>query len=121
VKFIHHMCRADCWFGGLRECVCVRAVVEWPGFLSIVEVVFCIGMLGYVHALGCGRGFMAGGSLRGCQRLRWGIWYIRRLGDCCEFGVYVKSFSCVHVGSFLVILQHLHNVVYGAERMCFFI
>ena len=104
-------------------CVCVRALflVEWPGFLSIVEVVFCIGVLGYVHALGCGRGFMAGGSLRGCQRLRWGIWYIRRLGDCCEFGVYVKSFNCVHVGSFLVILQHLHNVVYGAERMCFLI
>ena len=26
--------------------------------------------------------FMAGGSLRGCQRLRWGIWYVRRLDDC---------------------------------------
>ena len=65
--------------------------------------------------------FMVSGSLRGCQRLRWGIWYVRRLGDCwLEFGVYVESFNCVHVGSF-VILQHLHNIVYGAERMCFLI
>jgi hypothetical protein len=32
--------------------------------------------------------------------------------------VYVKSFDCVHVGSFLVIVQHLHNVVYGAEYSC---
>jgi len=29
-----------------------------------------------------GGGVMAGGSLRGCQRLYWGIWYVRRLGDC---------------------------------------
>jgi len=29
-----------------------------------------------------GGGGMAGGSLRGCQRLRWAIWYVRRLGDC---------------------------------------
>ena len=43
-----------------------------------VVVVFCIGVLG----LRKGGGFMAGGSLRGCQRLRWGIWYARRLGDC---------------------------------------
>jgi len=30
----------------------------------------------------------------------------------CEFGVNVESINCVHVGSFFVILQHLHNVVY---------
>jgi len=90
VKSVKHICRADCFrFGGLRACVCVFVcvcalfLVEWPGFLSFVEVVFCIGVLGYVHSLGCGRGrFMAVGSLRGCQRLRWGIWYVRRLGDC---------------------------------------
>jgi len=37
----------------------------------------------------------------------------------CEFGVIVESLSCVHVGSFLVVFQYLHSVVYGAERMCF--
>jgi hypothetical protein len=39
----------------------------------------------------------------------------------CEFGVNVESLNCVLVGSFFVVLQHLHSVVYGAERMCFFI
>jgi len=39
----------------------------------------------------------------------------------CEFGVSVELLNCVHVGSFFVVLQHLHSVVYGAERMCFFI
>jgi hypothetical protein len=39
----------------------------------------------------------------------------------CEFSMNVESFNCVHVGSFLVILEHLHNIVYGAERMCFLI
>jgi len=39
--------------------VCVRALflVEWPGFLSLVEVVFCMGVFGYVHSLGCGGGY----------------------------------------------------------------
>ena len=37
----------------------------------------------------------------------------------CEFGVNVESLNCVHVGSILVVLQHLHSVVYGAARMCF--
>ena len=64
-------------------CVCVLFVVEWPGFLSLVEVVFYIGVLGYVHSLARARGGgIAGGSLRGCQRLHWGIWYVRSLGDC---------------------------------------
>ena len=31
----------------------------------------------------------------------------------------VKSLNCVQVGSFLVVLQKLHNVLYGSERMCF--
>jgi len=33
----------------------------------------------------------------------------------------VKSLNCVQVGSFLVVLRHLHNVVYVTEGMCFFI
>jgi hypothetical protein len=66
-------------------CLCVCAVscgMAW--FLSLVEVVFCIGVLGYVHSqcLGGGGSFMAGGSLKECQRLRWGIWYGRLLSDC---------------------------------------
>jgi hypothetical protein len=43
------MCRADCcWYGGQRGCVCVCALflVEWLGFLSFMEVVFSIGVLG---------------------------------------------------------------------------
>jgi hypothetical protein len=39
----------------------------------------------------------------------------------CEFDLNVESFNCFHVGSFFVILQHLHNVAYAAERMCFLI
>jgi hypothetical protein len=37
--------------------VCARALflVEWTGFLSLVDVVFGIGLLGYVHFLGYGR------------------------------------------------------------------
>jgi hypothetical protein len=74
-------------------CVCALVLVEWLGFLPFVEVVFCIGVLGLRKG-----GFMVGGSLRGCQRLRWGIWYARRLGDCllcirrvCEI---VRLYSC---------------------------
>jgi hypothetical protein len=70
-------------------CACVRARAVSCGLawmFSLVEVVFCIGVLGYVHSLGWGGGggvgFMAGGSLKGCQRLHWGIWYGRRLSDC---------------------------------------
>jgi len=37
-------------------CVCALLLVEWPGFLSLVGVVFCIGVLVYVHSLGCGGG-----------------------------------------------------------------
>jgi hypothetical protein len=61
-------------------CVCVCAVYLWTGlgFLSFVEVVFSIGV-SKLRMVGV---FMVGGSLRGCQRLRWGIWYARRLGDC---------------------------------------
>ena len=56
-------------------CVCaVSCGMAW--FLSLVEIVFCIGVLGHVHFQGCGGGFMACGSLRGCQRLRWGMWYV---------------------------------------------
>jgi hypothetical protein len=39
----------------------------------------------------------------------------------CEFGMNVETLNCVHVGSFFVVLQYLHNVVYGAKRMCPFI
>jgi hypothetical protein len=62
----------------------VLFLVEWPGFFPLVEVVFCIwgaGVCPFSGMQGEG-GFMAGGSLKGCQRLRWRIWYGRRLGDC---------------------------------------
>ena len=82
MNFIYHVCVELIVAGmvvSVGVCVCVRYfLVEWLEFLSFVEVVFCIGVLG----LRKGGGFMAGGSLRGCQRLRWGIWYARRLGDC---------------------------------------
>jgi hypothetical protein len=57
VKSINHICRADFYcFDGLHGCVRALLLVEWPGFLSLVEVVFCTGVLGYVHSLGCGGG-----------------------------------------------------------------
>jgi hypothetical protein len=35
-------------------CACALFLLEWPGFLSLVEVVFCFGVLRYVHSLCCG-------------------------------------------------------------------
>jgi hypothetical protein len=73
---------------GVCVCVCLRAralfVVEWPGFFSLVEVVFSIGVLGYVHSLGCGRGGGVYGwwVFKRVSKMRWGIWYVHRLGDC---------------------------------------
>jgi len=37
------------------------------------------------------------------------------------FSMYVKSFNRVQVGSFLLEVLHLHNIVYGVEGMPFFI
>ena len=58
MKFIYHIC-VELFVAGLVVCVvvcvCALFLVEWPGFLSLVEVVFCIGVLWYVHSLGCGR------------------------------------------------------------------
>jgi len=64
--------------------VCVRAVscgMAWIFIFSGGSVLYW--SVGVCPSPGLRKGgFMAGGSLRGCQRLRWGIWYVRRLGDC---------------------------------------
>jgi len=40
---------------------------------------------------------------------------------CSEFCVDVKLFNRVQVGYFSVVMQHLHNIFYWAEGVCFFI
>jgi hypothetical protein len=104
-------------------CVCAMFLVEWPRFiLSGGSVLYwSVGVCPFSGLWG--GGIMAGGSLKGCQRLRWGIWYGRRLGCCwlwirreCEIAQ-----LCWCGLLFCGIAQHLHSVVSGAERMCFFI
>ena len=46
MKFIYHIC-VELIVAGLVVvwvCVCALFLVEWPGFLSLVEVVCCIGV-----------------------------------------------------------------------------
>jgi hypothetical protein len=61
--------------------VCVRAVTCRLVLDFCLSWRWCL----VLECCGCGRGggfFMVGGSLRRSQRLRWGIWYASRLGDC---------------------------------------
>jgi hypothetical protein len=53
-----------CRFACVFVCI-VSCGIAW--FLSLVEVVFCIGVLWYGHFLGRGEGFIAGGSLKGVK------------------------------------------------------
>ena len=57
----------------------------WNGLVFILSggsvLYWSVGVCPF-SGFGAGGGVMDGGSLKGCQRLRWGIWYGHRLGGC---------------------------------------
>ena len=63
--------------------------------------------------------FVSGKGVKNCSQV-YGMVVIQVVISG-KFCVNVKSFHCIKVDSLSMVMQHLHDAVYGAERVGFFI